>query len=90
MSVHIRQPKYSKEEFSQRGTELYNSSIKATVERDYLGQVVAIDIESGAFEVAENSLTAAKKLLKHHPNAQIFGVRIGYPAVHRFGVRSSL
>lgn len=80
-----RQPRYSKEEFAQRGKTLYETQVRSQVEKDYFGKIVAIDIETGAFEVADNSLTAAKQLLQHHPNAQIFGVRIGYPAVHRFG-----
>jgi hypothetical protein len=79
-----RQPRYSKEEFAQRGKTLYETQVRSQVEKDNFGKIVAIDIETGAFEVADNSLTAAKQLLKHHPNAQIFGVRIGYPAVHRF------
>jgi hypothetical protein len=42
------------------------------------------DIETGAFEVADESLVAAKKLLARVPDAQIFGIRIGHLAVHRF------
>ena len=45
------------------------------------------DIETGAFEVADESLIAAKKLLGRVPDAQIFGIRIGHLAVHRFGLR---
>ncbi|XHX76948.1 MAG: hypothetical protein RBJ76_21285 [Stenomitos frigidus ULC029] len=52
------------------------------------GKIVAIDIETGAFDVADDSLTAAKQLLKRYPDAQIYGVRIGHRAVHRFGFRS--
>ncbi len=81
----IRQPRYSKEELAQRGHELYESQIRSQVEENNHGKIVAIDIETGTFEVANDSLTAAKQLLKHHPDAQIFGIRIGYRAVHRFG-----
>ncbi|XGV95810.1 MAG: hypothetical protein ACAF41_24095 [Leptolyngbya sp. BL-A-14] len=49
---------------------------------------MAIDIETGAFEVGDDSLTAAKQLLKLYPDAQIFGIRIGHHAVHRFGFRT--
>jgi hypothetical protein len=47
-----------------------------------------IDIETGAFEVGNDSLTAAKQLLKRYPDAQIFGIRIGHRAFHRFGFRA--
>lgn len=87
--MKIRQPRYSKEELAKRGHELYDSQIRSQVEANNHGQIVAIDIETGNFEIANDSLTAAKQLLKHHPDAQIFGIRIGYPAVHRFGFSSS-
>jgi hypothetical protein len=84
----LRQPRYSKEEFARRGKEIYEAQVRSQVEEGNHGKVVAIDIETGAFEVADDSLTAAKQLLKRYPDAQIFGIRIGYRAVHRFGFHS--
>jgi hypothetical protein len=84
----IRQPRYSKEEFAQRGDEIYETQVRPQVEEGNHGKIVAIDIETGAFEVANDSLTAAKQLLKRYPDAQIFGIRVGHRAVHRFGFRS--
>ncbi len=84
----IRQPRYSKEEFARRGKAIYEAQVRSQVEKDNHGKIVAIDIETGAFEIGDDSLTAAKKLLKRFPDAQIFGIRIGYGAVHRFGFRS--
>ena len=40
----IRQPKYSKEEFAQRGNFLYQTQIKSQVEAGNDGKIVAIDI----------------------------------------------
>ena len=59
----VRQPRYSKEEFAQCGHEFYESQIRSQVEADNHGRIVAIDIETGAFEVADESLAAAKQLL---------------------------
>ncbi|MEB3294165.1 MAG: hypothetical protein VKJ24_13480 [Synechococcales bacterium] len=87
--MSIRQPRHSKEDFARRGHELYESQIRSQVEADHHGKIVAIDIETGDFEVADESLAAAKKLLSRCPDAQIFGIRIGYRAVHRFGLRTS-
>lgn len=87
----VRQPHYSKEEFAQRGDEIYESQVRAQVEAGNHGKIVAIDIETGAFEVAKDSLTASDQLLAHYPEAQIWFVRIGHRAVHRIGsVRSTL
>lgn len=85
----VRQPRYSKEEFARRGNEIYETQVRSQIEAGNHGRIVAIDIETGAFEVADDSLTAAKQLLKRYPDAQIFGIRIGHRAVHRFGFRSS-
>jgi hypothetical protein len=84
----VRQPRYSKEEFAQKGDALYKSEIRSQVEKGNHGKIVAIDIETGAFEVSNDSLSAAKQLLKRYPEAQIFGIRIGHRAVHRFGFRA--
>jgi hypothetical protein len=81
----VRQPRYSKEEFARRGNELYERQIRAQVETGNHGKIVAIDIETGAYEVAEDVLTASDRLLARYPDAQAWFVRIGARAVHRFG-----
>ena len=83
-----RKHRYSKEEFAQRGDEIYESQVRSQVEANNYGKIVAIDIETRAFEVGNDSLSAAKQLLKRYPDAQIFGIRIGHRAVHRFGFRA--
>jgi hypothetical protein len=83
-----RQPRYGKEEFARRGHAIYESSVRLQVEEENQGKIVAIDIETGAFEVADDSITAAKQLLIRYPDPQIFYIRIGHIAVHRFGFHS--
>lgn len=80
-------PRYSKEEHARRGTALYEQHVRSQVEAGNLGKVVAIDLDSGTFEVAEDTLTASKHLLARCPDAPIWCVRIGHAAVHRFGPR---
>ncbi len=84
----MRQPRYSKEEFARRGTDLYERQVRPQVETAHRGKVVAIDIDSGAFEVADHSLSASQGLLARCPDAQIWCVRVGYPAVRHFGPRA--
>lgn len=81
-----RQRRYNKEEYARRGAERY-MQIRSQVETGNHGKIVALDIDTGAFEVAEDTITASEKLLARYPDAQIWCVRIGYPAVHRFGSR---
>jgi hypothetical protein len=84
----VRQPRYSKEEFVQRGDVLYESQVRSQVEEGNHGKIVAIDIETGAFEVANDLLAASKQLSARVPDAQTWFVRIGHPAVDHFGARS--
>ena len=84
----IRHPRYSKEEFARRGEEIYQQRICAQVEESYKGKIVAIDIETETFEIADDTLTAASHLLARYPDAQIWFVRIGHRAVHRIGPRA--
>ncbi|MGK7876743.1 MAG: hypothetical protein AB4426_26680 [Xenococcaceae cyanobacterium] len=84
----VRRPRYSKEEFARRGDEIYDSQVRPQVEADNYGKILAIDIETGAFEVAEDTMTATRQLRMRVPDAQPWVVRIGYRAVHRFGSRS--
>ena len=84
----VRQPRYSKEEFAQRGDALYESAVRAQVEEGNHGKIVAIDIETGSFEVADDILPATDRLFDRLPDAQPWIVRIGHRVVHRFGSRS--
>jgi hypothetical protein len=84
----VRHPRYSKEEFARRGDEIYETQVRPRVELGNYGKIVAIDIETGAFEVADEILIATDSLFKRIPDAQPWIVRIGHRAVHRFGARS--
>lgn len=84
----FRQPRYSKEEFANRGNEIYESQVRQQVEKGNKGRIVAIDIETGAFEVADTPMIAVDSLYERHPDAQPWVIRIGHRAVFRFGSRS--
>lgn len=84
----VRQRRYTKEELARRGQELYESRIRQQVEAGNEGKIVAIDIETGAFEVADNVLPATNRLFEQYPDAQPWVIRIGHRAVYHFGARS--
>ena len=81
--MSARQPRYSKEEFARRGTELYERDIRPRVEADSKGKIVAIDIETGDYAVSGDILSAAQQLFAHNNDAQIWSVRVGHRAVSR-------
>lgn len=74
-----------KQEIARRGRAVYASKIRRKVAREKKGRVVALDIETADFEVADNALRAAERLLARRPDAQVWLERIGYRTLRRFG-----
>jgi hypothetical protein len=83
----VRQPRYSKEEFARRGDEIYETQVRQQVEEGNHGKTVAIDLETGDFEVDASEIAACDRLEASHPDAQIWMVRVGSRHVRRFGGR---
>jgi hypothetical protein len=84
----VRQPRYSKEEFAQRGDALYEAQIRSQVEEGNHGKIVAIDLETGDFEIDSSEIAACDRLEARYPDAQIWIVRVGSRHVRRFGGRT--
>jgi hypothetical protein len=84
----VRAPRYGKEEFARLGDEIYESQVRQRVEEGNHGRIVAIDLETGAFEVDASEIAACDRLEASHPEAQIWMVRIGFHHVRRFGGRT--
>lgn len=85
----LKYPSYSKEEFAQRGDEIYESQVRSQIdEKSDRGKIVAIDIETGDFEIDSSEISACERLEARHPDAQIWIVRIGFRYVRRFGGRT--
>ena len=76
----------SREEVARRGKQLYESSIRQKVEiEENVGNMVIIDIETGDYEVDKTGLQSSRNLSQKHPNARLFGIRIGYNVAVSFG-----
>jgi hypothetical protein len=84
----VRQPNYSKEEFAHRGDLIYQTQIRSQVEAGNQGKIVAIDLETGDFEIDACEIAACNRLEARHPDAQIWIVRVGSRHVRRFGGRA--
>ncbi len=81
------QARYSKEEFARRGDAIYERNVRPQIETGREGEFVAIDIETGAYEVDTDELAASDRLVARVPNAQIWLRRIGSRYARRFGSR---
>ncbi|WP_445247032.1 hypothetical protein [Microcoleus sp. OTE_8_concoct_300] len=86
----VRQPRYSKEEFARGGDEIYESQVRSRVEEGYYDKIVAIDFETGSFKFDASEILACDRLEAHHPDAEIWIVRIGSGYVRRFGGRTKI
>lgn len=78
--------RYSPEETAQRGGFIYEQDIRSEVETKYPGKVVAIDIETHAYSVADNAVKASKELLAQNPDAEVWCVRVGQRTLHHIGL----
>jgi hypothetical protein len=85
--MSLIRPRYSKEEFARRGDEIYNRHITPLLERSDNGRFVAIDIETGEYEVDSDEMAASDRLMGRVPNAQIWLRRVGTEHARRFGWR---
>ena len=85
----IRQPCYNKEEAARRGDEIYDRDVRSQVEPQHNGEIVAVDLDTGAWEVDPDEITAARRLEARHPDAQIWVVRVGSRYLSRFGAGRS-
>ena len=77
--------RYSKEELARRGDAIYDRTIRPVVEAGNKGKFVAIDIETGSFELDADEIAACNRLRARVPDPQTWLVRVGSRYVHRFG-----
>ena len=87
--MSVRQPRYTKEEAARRGDEIYDRDVRSQLEPQHNGEIVAIDLDTGAWEVDPDQDTAADRLEARLPDAQIMVMRVGSRYITRFGAGRS-
>ena len=70
-------------EIARRGWELYEQSIRAQVEPQYIGKFMSIDIDTGEYAISDDPLVAALQLIDKNPAVRCYGVRIGFRAMYK-------
>lgn len=74
------------EETARLGDEIYERDIRPQVEVSHHGEIVAIDVDSGSWAIADSILEAAELLRVQRPGAtNVWSVRVGHRAVYSFG-----
>ena len=68
-------------EIGPKAREIYESKIRHLVEAGNYGRLVAIDVDSGEYELGDELLGPANILRKRIPTSNTFTIRIGFDAV---------
>jgi hypothetical protein len=77
--------RYSKDEFARRGDSLFRRKVRPALTAADDDKFVAIDIETGEYEIHGNEMTACNRLRKRIPDPQIWLVQAGTGYLDRFG-----
>lgn len=78
-----------REETARLGKELYDRDIRELVEADHHGEIVAIDVDSGEWALANDEIDAVGRLRAMCPGAvNVLCERVGYRALRSFGAGS--
>jgi hypothetical protein len=73
-------------EIARRGYEWYER-IRPAVEPAHRGEFLAVDVESGGYEIDRQELAAIDRLKVRCPDARVYLIRIGHRAAYRLGGR---
>ena len=76
--------RYTADELAQLGDALYEREVAPHASDEDAGRFVAIDVESGAYEIDRDELTAIDRVLARKLGAHLWLRRIGMPYTHRF------
>ncbi len=84
-----REARHSPEEFARRGQEVYERQVRSALRPGDDGKFVAVDIETGSYEMDRDDYAATERLLARCPGAQIWLTQVGQQAAYRLGARSA-
>ena len=82
-------PRLPNKEVARLGKAIYEQDIRHQVEDNHHGEIVAIDVDSGIWAVADDLRVAVDRLREIEPEAiNILCERAGYLALRSFGAGS--
>lgn len=77
---------FDSKEIAQRGKDLYQQRLRSQVETtDNIGKIIAIDLNTGDYEIDKDLLAAYNRLKAKQPNTVTWIERVGYDAVYAIG-----
>jgi hypothetical protein len=84
-AIVMSQVTYNGEDIARLGQAIYQKLHEQLESVDNIGKIVAIDIESGDYEIGDDVLVVSDRLKARHPLAEMWAERIGFNAVYSVG-----
>ena len=78
-------PRRPLDELGRLGDAIYDQQIRPTRRPEDRGKFVAVDVDTGEYEMDEDDYTAVMRLLARMPAADCWLIRVGYPTTCRIG-----
>ena len=73
------------DELGRLGDAIYDQQIRPTRKPEDRGKFVAVDVDTGEYEMDEDDYTAVMRLRARMPAADMWLVRVGYATTCRIG-----
>ena len=84
--VEVNAPTRPRDEIARLGKDIYERDIRQQIEAGHVGEVVAIDVETGIWAIDSEVLEAVDRLKAQRPEAiNVFCERVGYRTLDSFG-----
>jgi hypothetical protein len=81
----VTERRYDKDEFARRGDALIEEKVRPHLTASDRDKFVAIDIETGEYELDKDEMKAVARLRKRVSDPQIWLVHVTSGYLHRFG-----
>ncbi len=74
------------DELASLGGNIFDRQVRPSLRPEDDGKFVAIDVESGDYEMDEDEYAAVARLRSRKPAADVWLMCAGYPTTYRMGV----
>jgi hypothetical protein len=78
-------PRRTLDELACLGGEIYDRQVRPALRPEDNGKFVALDVETGDYEINEDDYAAVARLRARKPAADVWLMQAGYPTTCRIG-----
>jgi hypothetical protein len=84
--VPSTKPSRTLDELARLGADTFDRQVRPALRPEDDGKFVAVDVDTGEYEVDEDDYAAVARLRSRKPAAEIWLMRAGSPTTFRIGV----